>query len=207
MSKTVTISGLSPGVSGNGISIQIRYDQDEASQPDESGTTPDPSEWLNIKIDLGSFEVSARENSTPEPRTAKIIVETSDGAAKSMDIFQDCTTTTTTTEEPAPTVFNINAYGSEGISSVSGGGTYGLFAACTLSCILEEGYSFDGWYDANANVKVSESQTYRFTVTESKVLTARAIPDTTEEPTTTQEPTTQEPTTTEEPTTQAPIYK
>jgi uncharacterized repeat protein (TIGR02543 family) len=60
-----------------------------------------------------------------------------------------------------------------GITSVSGGGWYREGDTCEISCTVQSGYQFDGWYDENFEW-ISGLKTFSFTVNTSRTLTARA---------------------------------
>lgn len=72
---------------------------------------------------------------------------------------------------PAPTYYTVSTSAGTGIASTSGGGTYSSGSYCTVSCSLQSGYQFDGWY--NGSTKVSSNQTYSFYVYGNVTLQAR----------------------------------
>lgn len=55
--------------------------------------------------------------------------------------------------------------------SVSGGGGYAYGSQATVETTVNEGYTFDGWF--NGTALLSTETSYTFTVTESTTLTAR----------------------------------
>jgi uncharacterized repeat protein (TIGR02543 family) len=71
-----------------------------------------------------------------------------------------------------PTRYTITTQSGTGISATSGAGTYNSGATATVSCTVQSGYTFDGWYEGTT--KVSSLQSYSFTVTATRTLQARA---------------------------------
>jgi hypothetical protein len=74
-----------------------------------------------------------------------------------------------------------------GIASVSGVGVYRERDTCVVSCVLESGYVFDGWYADT--FKITSSNPYGFTVDHDTFLVAKAKPVETSQPTGTPTPT------------------
>ena len=72
---------------------------------------------------------------------------------------------------PEAAQFTVKATAAEG-GSAAGGGTFVVGKTAVVTAKADEGFVFDGWYDA-AGSKVSSSAEYRFTVTASVTLQAR----------------------------------
>ncbi|MDR0833390.1 MAG: leucine-rich repeat protein [Candidatus Symbiothrix sp.] len=77
--------------------------------------------------------------------------------------------------------FKLNQYtiitqSGTGISTTTGSGTYNSGATATVDCTVQNGYTFDGWYEGAT--KVSNLQSYSFSVTAARTLQARAIQNT-----------------------------
>ncbi|OAV66019.1 hypothetical protein Barb6XT_02152 [Bacteroidales bacterium Barb6XT] len=70
-------------------------------------------------------------------------------------------------------MYNLALNKGEGISSVSGGGSYQSGKTVLLSCTVSGGYTFDGWYEGDT--KKSSSASYSHTVSMDVTLTAKAV--------------------------------
>lgn len=87
---------------------------------------------------------------------------------------KDVTITASAKENPKYTI--TVARGENGITSVSGGGSFYAGASVTVSCQVATGYVFNGWYSSNTSLlKNSTSQSYSFKMPNGNVtLTAKA---------------------------------
>ena len=87
---------------------------------------------------------------------------------------KDITLTAMAKENPKYTI--TVAKGENGITSVSGGGSFYAGASVTVSCQVASGYVFNGWYSSNTSLlKSSASQSYSFKMPNGSVtLTAKA---------------------------------
>ncbi len=76
---------------------------------------------------------------------------------------KDVTLTANATQAPMYTLTVVK--GDDGISSVSGGGSYYAGESVTVTCKISTGYLSDEWYSSNVNAVANKSsQSYTFTM-------------------------------------------
>lgn len=74
----------------------------------------------------------------------------------------------------AATTYTITVTASSAVGgTVTGGGTYAEDASVTVTANANDGYQFDGWYENN--IWVSDDESYIFTATENRELTAEFV--------------------------------
>lgn len=81
-------------------------------------------------------------------------------------------TSTTTITAASSQALTVTLEAGNGVSSVSGGGTFVDGQSCTAVATMQSGKTFGGWY--MGETKVSGMSSYTFTVTQSVTLTAMA---------------------------------
>lgn len=100
----------------------------------------------------------------------------------STTVNETTTQAESTTESTTAKSFALGLSSNAG-GSVSGDGIYNLGDNVTVNAVVEEGYTFDGWY--NGDTKVSSNTSYTFTITNNTSLKAIfKIAETTTEQTT-----------------------